>query len=77
MPMTWSIVDLPLPDGPDTATISPLEIRTDTRSRALTGGEPGYCLVTSRSSIAGASGSGAANGGRERITAEPRRTFRL
>src|SRR6266545_4607484 len=45
VPMTWSIVDLPEPDGPMMPTSSPYPMLRDTPSSAAT--PPGYRLVTS------------------------------
>src|ERR671936_886271 len=50
--MRLSSVDLPDPDGPITATISPRVIASVTRSRATTLRLPSNCFVTDVSSIA-------------------------
>ena len=53
VPMMWSSVDLPDPDGPTSATSSPASIARSTSRSATTGGEPGYSLPTPASSMTG------------------------
>ena len=50
VPMRWSSVDLPEPDGPTIAASSPSSTRRSTPRRASTGGVPGYRFVTPASS---------------------------